>query len=119
MSFQTSTCSIHNFICFRFNFIIYCRYLFKMASEESPLIEEEERKAMERDTKSFEKSNLQSESFTLDPSSEPNTAPKEKFSFIKVSRSQKILLLTLGMANFCAQGCFSVLTPFFSKDVSC
>jgi len=41
----------------------------------------------------------------------------EHFSFSKTTRSQKWLLVSLGFVNFCSSTCFSLMAPFFPKEV--
>lgn len=43
---------------------------------------------------------------------------EEDFTFFQAPRSKKILLLSLGLVNFCAMACFSLLSPFYPKEAT-
>lgn len=47
-----------------------------------------------------------------------NDIIKEEFSFSRITRREKLLLLSMGLMNFFACTCFSLLAPFFPAEVS-
>ena len=43
---------------------------------------------------------------------------EEKFTFSSIPKRKRYLLITMAFCNFCATCCFSLLAPFFPREVN-